>query len=70
MNDSKKEMKLRLPDDLFNRIKKFKEKSGVSYTNFIYNAIIWYMVSKGLMTLTDLRIIEERENIKKKDKLK
>jgi hypothetical protein len=58
----KKELILRLPDDVFEIIKTFKEQSGVSYTNFIYNAIIWYCVSKGLITLKDVKVIDKNVN--------
>lgn len=50
-----KEMVLRIPDKLFEVIKKFKAISGVSHTNFIYNAILWYCVSKNLISLKELR---------------
>lgn len=59
MTEDRKELVLRLPEGLFERIKKFKKMSAVSYTNFIYNAIIWYMVSKGMMTLPELRLMEK-----------
>ena len=56
----KKELILRLPDDIFARIKNFKKISGVQYTNFIYNAIVWYMVRKGLMSIEDLEVLMKK----------
>ena len=52
---TKKELVLRLPDKIFQIIKNFKDTSGVSYTNFIYNAILWYSISKGLISLEYLK---------------
>ena len=49
--DDKKEMLLRLPEDLFAVMKDFKIVSGVSYTNQIYSAIVWYYFQKGLLDL-------------------
>ena len=46
-----KELTLRLPDHIFKVIDEFKEASGVSYTNFIYNAIYWYCITKQLLPL-------------------
>jgi len=51
-----KELALRLPDDIFEVIKKFKEVTGVSYTNFIYNAVVWFALSRGLIDLSYLRL--------------
>ena len=61
MTEERKELILRLPDDIFQVIKKFKEKSGVSYTNFIYNAVVWYCASRGLIDLDYLRITKEKK---------
>lgn len=47
----KKELVLRLPEHIFQVIKTHKEVSGVSYTNFIYNAVYWYMVCKKMISL-------------------
>ena len=47
----KKELVLRFPESIFRVIKKFKDISGVSYTNFIYNAVVWYMAMKGLISI-------------------
>jgi len=55
----KKELVLRLPDKIFKRIKKFKDISGISYTNFILTAIVWYMFMKGLISLKYLQEEEE-----------
>jgi len=61
MSEDKKALILRLPEDIFQRIKKYKDMSGVSYTNVIYNCIIWWLVMKGLMTLDDLKISKEKK---------
>jgi len=55
----KKELVLRLPDKIFKIIKKFKDTSGIPYTHFILNAIIWYLFMKGLISLKYLREEEE-----------
>ena len=66
----KKELTLRLPEDLFSVLKDFKEVSGISYTNQIYTAIVWYYFQKGLL---DLGWIREKHgkngNGKKKEKI-
>ncbi len=54
-NGDKKHIILRLPEDIFDVIKKYKEATGVSYTNFIYNAIVWYAISRGLISLEYLK---------------
>ena len=64
MSEDKKQLILRLPDDIFQRIKKYKDMSGVSYTNVIYNAIIWWLVMKGLMNLDDLKVSNPKKKIK------
>jgi len=51
----RKELVLRLPEDIFEIIKKYKKVSGVSYTNIIYNAIVWWLVRQGLLTLDEIR---------------
>ena len=51
----KKELTLRLPDKIFKIIKEFKDISGIPYTAFILNAIVWYMVMKGLISLKCLQ---------------
>jgi len=55
----KKELVLRLPEDIFKVIKTYKEKSGVSYTNFIYNAIVWYCLRQGLIDLDFLKVSKD-----------
>ena len=55
----KKELVLRLPDKIFKRIKDFKDISGISYTAFILNAIVWYMVLKGMISYKYLSGREE-----------
>ena len=49
--DKKKELVLRFPEAIFKVIKDFKDISGVSYTNFIYNAVVWYLVMKGMISI-------------------
>lgn len=49
--DNKKQLILRLPEDLFSVLKDFKIVSGISYTNQIYTAIVWYFFNKGLLDL-------------------
>ena len=65
---NKKEMLLRLPEDLFSVMKDVKIVSGVSYTNQIYTAITWFYFQRGLL---DLGWITEKHakngNGKKKD---
>ncbi|MCP4648575.1 MAG: hypothetical protein GY853_00660 [PVC group bacterium] len=56
-----KEILLRLPDHIHKIIKEFKDISGVSQTNFIYNAIVWYMATRGLISLDYLRCTKEEE---------
>ena len=60
-DNDKKELVLRLPEDIFAKIKNYKKTSGVSYTNCIYNAIIWWLFSKGLMTLDEIKGITKKE---------
>ncbi len=57
----RKELVLRLPEDIFEVIKVYKGKTGVSYTNFIYNAIVWYCVRQGLISLDYLKVSKERK---------
>lgn len=52
----RKDLILRLPEKIFAIIKLFKERTGISYTNFIYNAIVWFCISKGLLSLDYLKI--------------
>ena len=59
MSENKKELILRLPEDIFKVIKKFKQVSGVSYTNFIYNAIVWYSLRQGLIDLDFLKVAKD-----------
>ena len=57
-------MLLRLPDELEMRIEEFKKKTGISKTNFVYNAVVWYMATKGLISLSYISCM--REGDKKK----
>lgn len=52
---TKKALLLHLPEDLFEIIKEFGKASGISYTNIIYNAIIWWLSSKGLLDLSYIK---------------
>ncbi len=61
-----KEILLRVPDELHDIIQEHKDISGVSKTNFIYNAIYWYMVSKGMISFDYLRCTKKEEEKKKK----
>jgi len=61
MIEDKKELVLRLPEGIFAKIKNYKKTSGVSYTNCIYHAIVWWLVMKGLMTLDELKGIKKEE---------
>ena len=54
-------MMLRIPDRINEVIEEFKKRTGISKTNFVYNAIIWYMATKGLISLSYLRCTEEDE---------
>ena len=58
----RKEMTLRLPYILYNVIMDFKKLSGVSATNFIYNAILWYCVSKNLVSLSEFNNVYRKKN--------
>lgn len=51
----RKELILRLPEDIFEILKRYKETSGVSYTNIIYNAIVWWLVKQKLLTPKNIR---------------
>jgi len=51
----KKELVLRLPDKIFKVIKEFKDTSGIPYTAFILNAIVWYLFMKGMISLKYLQ---------------
>ena len=50
----RKELILRLPEDIFEILKRYKETSGVSYTNAIYNAIVWWLCMKKLLKIEDI----------------
>ena len=58
-----KEILLRIPDELFGIIKEFKEKTGVAYTNFIYNSIVWYCVSKKLLSFRFINGYNKKEEV-------
>ncbi len=64
MSEDKKDIVLRLPEPIFAVIKKYKQATGVSYTNFIYNAIIWYLIKQGLLSLDLLKV---SKNVKKSE---
>ena len=52
MSEEKEEKKgilLHLPQNIFEIMKAFKISSGVSYTNQMYNSIIWWLVKQGLL---------------------
>jgi len=51
MGKKKKGLLLNLPQDIFEVMREFKNISGVSYTNQLYNAITWWLASKGLLDL-------------------
>lgn len=57
--EKKKELVLRLPDTIFKKIKVFKDISGIPYTAFIINAIVWYMITKGMISYKYLSGEEE-----------
>ena len=62
-----KEILLRFPEEIFNIIKKFKDISNVSYTNFIYNAVVWYCISKGLLSLEYVKLNGTKPKTKKEE---
>ena len=47
----KKELILRLPEDIDKILEAYKDASGMSKTNIIYNAIVWWLVKEGLLDL-------------------
>jgi len=49
---------VRLTDKLDTIMKQFKEKFGLTYAAQVYNALVWYFVSKGVLTLEDLRVFK------------
>lgn len=51
----KKEMLLRLPENIFEVMKDYKKLSGMSYTNILYNSIVWWLAKQGLLDLDWIR---------------
>ena len=66
----KKEMLLRLPEDIFAVMKDFKAVSGIGYTNQIYSAIVWYYFQKGLLDLGWLTEKHAKNGNNKKKEIK
>ena len=50
-----KELLLRLTDEIHEIIQEHKDISGVSKTQFIYNAIYWYLVSRNMISFEYIR---------------
>ena len=51
----RKGLLLNLPQDIFNIMREYKKVSGVSYTNMIYNALVWWLVKNGLLDLSYIK---------------
>lgn len=58
----KKTLNLHIPRTMFDVMKRVKDISGISYTNFIYSSLLWYMISNKLISLKDSKIIEDEIN--------
>jgi len=67
---NRKELLLRLPEDLFSVMKDFKNTSGISYTNQIYNAIVWYYFQQGLLDLGWIKRKHSKNGNNRKEKVK
>ena len=63
MNDNKKEIILRLPKNIYEILLRYKNQSGVSITNQIYEALFRQLVGRNLINLADIR---GKPNIKNK----
>jgi len=64
----KKGILLHLPQEIFEIMKLFKSVSGVNYTNQLYNAITWWLASKGLLDLGYIKK-KSKELVEKDDQL-
>lgn len=58
----RKDFLLRLPKTIYEILENLKKESGMSVTSIMYNAIFWYLTSKGLIDLEEIR-----KNIKIKE---
>jgi len=55
MSEEKYNILLKLPKNIHDILLKYKKESGVNVNNQIYNAIFWWLVSKGLINLKEIR---------------
>ena len=53
----RKGLLLNLPQNLFEIMKEYKKVSGMSYTNILYNSVVWWLIKKDLL---DLSYIKEK----------
>lgn len=53
--DDRKGILLNLPEKIFEIMKDYKLASGMSYTNIMYNSIVWWLTHKGLLDLSYIR---------------
>ena len=65
----RKEMTLRLPEDLFTVLKDFKKATSMSYTAQIINAIIWFYFSRGLLDLGWIKTKNAKNGKEKKEEI-
>jgi len=65
MSEERKGILLHLPQEIFEIMKDYKTLSGVSYNNQIYNSIVWWLVSRGLLSI---EYITQNSNKKKEKK--
>ena len=52
----RKGLLLNLPEDLFEIMKEYKIVSGMSYTNILYNSLVWWLSKKGLLDLSYIKL--------------
>lgn len=52
----RKSLLLNLPEDLFEIMKEYKIVSGMSYTNILYNSLVWWLAKKGLLDLSYIKL--------------
>ena len=52
----RKGLLLNLPEDLFEIMKEYKLVSGMSYTNILYNSLVWWLAKKDLLDLSYIKL--------------
>lgn len=60
--DKRKELILRLPEDIDKILEEYKTVSGMSKTNIIYNAIVWWLVKEGLIDIQYIKYLLYKDN--------